>query len=83
MSCINCGKQLKANEYLYCKECLTTWLNDDDKVKEFKYVCNKCGESLEVGIDSDFASIPFEGTWSCKCGNVIRVKWDGKELKYL
>lgn len=47
----------------------------------FVYVCNKCGESLDIEIESEFAKIPFEGTWSCKCGEVIKIKWDGKELK--
>ena len=74
----------------YCKtpESLDDLLKlvDDDKEMDsevFVYVCDKCGESLDLDMDSKFSKIPFEGTWRCKCGNVIRIKWDGKELKYL
>ncbi|QYW08104.1 Zn finger protein [Lokiarchaeota virus WyrdV1] len=49
----------------------------------FVYVCNKCGESFDVEMEDDFAKIPFEGVWSCECGELIRVRWDGKELEYI
>ena len=49
----------------------------------FIYVCDKCGETLDMEIDSEISKIPFESFWSCKCGNYIKIKWDGKELKYL
>lgn len=29
MICMGCGKQLKPNEYLYCKECLSNWLRGE------------------------------------------------------
>lgn len=55
----------------------------DRKDTLFVYVCDKCGKTLDMEIDSEFAKIPFESSWACKCGNFIRIKWDGKELKYI
>jgi len=59
-----------------------------EQPKSYEYkrivtVCDKCGESIDLGIDSGISQIPFEGTWSCKCGNLIKTKWNGKELKYI
>jgi len=51
--------------------------------KLINIVCSKCGETLPLEIESEFSKIPFEGTWTCKCSNYIKMKWDGKELKYL
>ena len=79
---LNMGRE--EDEGIYPEE--TYMGEDEDEIEAsevFVYVCDKCGETLDLEIDCEFAKIPFEGTWACKCGNVIKVKWDGKELKYL
>ena len=85
MICITCGKNEAVNDfYKECQECIEEFqIQKAIKEDVFVYVCDECDETLDVGIESEFAKIPFEGIWSCKCGNTIRVKWDGKELKYL
>lgn len=47
------------------------------------HTCEICGKSWNLKIDSEFAKIPYESSWSCECGEYFKTKWDGKELKYL
>ena len=69
---------------IFKKELRESLRSDDVVFVVITTVCDKCGESLDVKIESGFAKIPYEASWSCsECGNFIKTKWDGKELKYL
>lgn len=56
MFCINCGKELKSNEYLYCIECLNKWFNIE--ISDLK--------TLKCGLTSLITNLENMETWITK-----------------